>query len=578
MLSDADLFKQYLDDKTSFYKTYKNGYGYRRRYGYGGNNTQTQPPALIVKLSMVGHNFTQEEFNKFITCVTYNKGNSFIVNNRPSYHSPIENRKEAIAIMFTKFNPSEKQFDMLVSCYKTGEADMYWVDVLKKKNFAFTDKQKKQLVTIGYDSSIVYQGQTNLTVADVKEIIASIFKGNTGTGIIKDVVEQLNIQYPENFLDQVISLCANRKSLDIPLTKIIEFLMEKKGLKINDTINDTLINNKFCAEMIEYMLDKGLRPNSKLIDFCATSKKRKLLILIMHKTHKIELTTDLMNKMIQSDVIFSTNDYGNISKIYNRLLKIGYKYYKSITNSPLNLTQFMIDYDIKVDQETFKIACKKHYENLFDHCVSKCKMMPTEEHLTLALQEVTLGNNIELINKLLFYKIPINSHHFELAAKYSSIVLELLIKFGYEFIKTDIKYMLKYGNYLDELDRFNIKLDEEVYYWSHIYNNWYYEDQIQLADKTIQALRKLCSDEKTTPEQFAKFLQENNIQPDGYCLERAACSNDTLVKHMLETLKYIPTMSTFYWLNIEHSESYYTMVQHYKIDDTYLSAPLKVAS
>ena len=257
-----DLLKEYFADKTSFYKSIKSVYGYRRRrYGYGyGQQQKASPSTVIVELDKAKYAFTQNDFNNFIKCATYNKGNSFIVNPNGD-----DNGENAIEIMFTKFTPSEKQFNTLIACHKDKTDNKKWINVLKEQEFEFTESQKKQLIAIGYDSSILYQAADNLTLDDVKDIIDSIFKCNTRVDIIEDVIATIDIKYPDDFIDVILGVYNVNKSVAQfdDLHYVIEFFVNKKNLKINNSINNILITNKLGFRVNDYLLDKGLQPNQQ---------------------------------------------------------------------------------------------------------------------------------------------------------------------------------------------------------------------------------------------------------------------------------------------------------------------------
>src|SRR3990172_4007775 len=96
--TSEDLLKEYLDDNTSFYKSIKSRYRYRYT-----KFPKDDPSTTIIRLDEEDYDFKQEHFDKFIKCVSYNKGNSFIC-----YNNHNANSLKAIRIMFTKFTPSEK--------------------------------------------------------------------------------------------------------------------------------------------------------------------------------------------------------------------------------------------------------------------------------------------------------------------------------------------------------------------------------------------------------------------------------------------------------------------------------------
>ena len=554
-----DLLKDEFKDKQSFYRTI-----------YTAHNNKIKPSKLIVELNKLGYDFTQSDFDNFIICATYKKGNSYIICKSGDYYDKENDWGNAIKIMFTKFSPSSKQFNILISCHKYQHAPKDWIDTLVNRNYAFTEGQKKQLIDIGYDVTNFYKNVAILTVDEIKTMINSIIIGTSNMDIMLKIMK-MDIQYPEDFIDSILMIYK-----DIPnkihqhylnLWRILEFYTTDKKLKINDSINDVLVDNKFGWNIIYYFMFKTFNITDKLIEFCASRIEYKILILMMHKQNNIELNTNLMNKMIKVppvQIMYYTT-------VYEKLVEFGYKDY--INSKALDLTDFMIQYAIVPNEETFKIACENNYENLFDYCTSKYKMLPTSEHLKFALKQ----SFSPLINRILCYKIIPDKEHFKLAIKRGKDIMELLIKFGYVMDRDDVENSLIHEHCVDNLDRFGIKLDEEVYYWSHIYYCWYYKNQFELKDKNTLGLRLLCLDNKTTPEVFDKYVKDNNIEPDGYCLEHACRYNQSLAVHLLKTLKYKPTVTVFYWLQTSTAFNtvYYKMLDQYGVNDAYLSLKLQ---
>jgi len=108
----ADLLIKVLKDKASFHNS--SCIIDSDEEAYEDEDYNMTPSQLITKLNELGYKFTQSDFNKFISQVTYLKATSFIVKNHTGKKS---DDNKAIKIMFTHFDPSEKQFDMIISCY-----------------------------------------------------------------------------------------------------------------------------------------------------------------------------------------------------------------------------------------------------------------------------------------------------------------------------------------------------------------------------------------------------------------------------------------------------------------------------
>jgi hypothetical protein len=621
----------YLDLLTDFFKN-KNSFRLSIQY-YTSQNYPISPSQAIVELDKLGYEFTQKDFDKFTTCASHNKSNSYIVTkgSKHYYHkddddagNPYDYQQKAIKIMFTKFTPSDKQFNLLMSCYnvkqgyRINQSSKYWIDILVGKNHVFTIEQKQQLIKIDYDIGNIYNDDNNLTIDEIKTITESVFNNKTQSSKLLQIVKKNKLQYPEDFIDWLLEHYKQnysyRSDYNNEFTTIFDIFLKQKKIKLNEKIIDTITDKQYHITLIIYFLDNGLKPNEKLIDYCATNANCKTLILRLHKTHNIEITTQLMNKMLDGEDFINyqellrnigypnntfamceyteeeemdeeSDESGEAAKPYKKPCKKAYKKpskkktkVKDEEKPCRNFSDFMIKYNIKPDEETFKIACSRHNENLFDHCTEKYKMIPNKEHLRLSLD--TADDGLGIINKILCYKIIPEKEHLEsicLSYNYRKYdIIELFIKFGYVLDMDDLNMLLRYDIIINNLERFNIKYDEKLYYLCHINDTWYPSEKFEFADKRTLDLRLLCMNSVTTIENYEEYVKENNIEPDGYCLEHACRYNKKLALHLINTLNYIPTLSVFYWLNpkSEAKEIYHKMIKIHKIDDEYLSKKL----
>ena len=631
MQAYVDLLKERFKDKSSFCNQ-------SCLYYPNNNKANVVPsPKIIVELDKLGYNFTQKDFDDFIICAVYKKSGSFIVTVVSDYYDKEKDCENCIKIMFTKFSPSPKQFNLLLSCNKYNRSIKYWVDVLIAKNYPFTAEQKKQLVDAGYDVTKFYAAAAVMSIDDIKSTIKSILLSATSINVLTDKILKMDVQYPDDFIESILIIFKvysttgyHHTHPSTILEQILNIYIDSKIVKLHDNINDVLVDNKFSWRLFHYFINKGLNVSNKLIDFCASNIDYKILILIIHKQNNIELTAEIMNKMISGTRYMNRYKECYYDDTYNKLVQLGYN--NHINREQLDFIDFMISYGIVPDdttfkfacthnivklfdycttvhkmkpseeifkyactnnykeifdycinvcsmvptEETFKLACEKNYENIFDYCTTKCKMLPISKHLTVALTASYV--NLSLINKILCYRVIPEKKHFKLALQENKECMELLIKFGYVMDKDDLRLSIESNHCVDNLERFNILCDEEVYYWSHINNNWYYKDKIKLQDEKLLSLRMLCMATKTTVDELNKYMTENTIEPDGYCLEHACHNNRPIAKYLLDKLYYNPTITTIYWLSRSHiadfSTVYFDMIDIHKIDDAYLSTKL----
>jgi predicted nucleotidyltransferase len=155
-------------------------------------------------------------------------------------------------------------------------------------------------------------------------------------------------------------------------------------------------------------------------------------------------------------------------------------------------------------------------------------------------------------------------------------IIELLIKYGLALTFEDIKKLLEVEIVIENLERFGIPYDGNLYFWCHIYNFFpeVYMTKFSLDSKILE-LRNLCRNPKTKKNMLDSFLLKNSLKLDGYCLEMCCRYNKILSEYILYSLKCKPTLNIFYNLFKSDNDDHYELLKHiisnYNVNDTYLS-------
>jgi len=168
-MSYKERFHELLNDEYSFYNFKKRytirywGQGYYGRALFDNDNPDTidnmGPGELICRLSDENYDFTQDEFNKFITCATYAGCNSWLVgcgihcdnnenNDEEWANEEFDIRAAAITIMFSKFKPNDDQLDTMMRCHQYNP--FTWVTILNKSGYELSWLNKDYLKKFGY--------------------------------------------------------------------------------------------------------------------------------------------------------------------------------------------------------------------------------------------------------------------------------------------------------------------------------------------------------------------------------------------------------------------------------------------
>lgn len=559
--------QQYLDElnecfkkKTSFY----NEMSWRQM--------NPSPSESIINLHKLGYDFTQKEFDNFITNATHQKGRGYIAT-YPYNNDKRIRRTQVIDIMFSKFTPSEKQFKMLFACAGTGAND--WINVMIKRNYIFNDKQKKELINIGYDTTKLYVNKTNLLLDEIKIVIQSTLNAHSNCADLITIINNNIVEYPPDFINWVLDQlpCQNVGPINIKHHKdVLDIFLKQLNLKFNENSLTYVYKFNSC-EFVYYCVENGLIPNNESMTICAKTPKFIELLFYFHIKFGLKITTEIMNDVIQKKYNYINHEYVAYNHYYStsddlkvKIMLETFGYDTNIINEA-KTTQGISIYklfrllNVIPNEETFLFGCKQQLKYVVDDCTKIFKMYPTSEHLQSILSN---GHNVnmELLNDILCYKILPTKGEFNILLNSSgnSDAIELLIKYGLVLDIIDIKNSLYRKIIIKDLDRFNIPYDETLYYYCYLHNTFPYDNEMQI-DANIFELRKMCRNKLTTVEKFAEYINKTNITPDKYCFDHACANNYAIMEYMLKQ-NFNPTPIMHYWLGCSKNIFYGLSNQH----------------
>lgn len=595
------MTQKYEDKLNNFFKNKKIFY---EEISTRNFNTKTKFCDTIIKLNELDYHFTEIDFDNFLNCALHNKGSLLTL----KYIGKERLRDKILNILFNQHNPTDIQFDKILSCYhiinRNTIKSYHWIDIIIKKGHQFNQNQKEQILKIGYCFMKLYENLI-ISINDLKNILLYAFKGN----IIKEKINFLEqiipinqLNYPIDFLNYVLTIATidDKDQLNI----IILFL---KYVKPNEETNSIIINKNILNNtLICSLFNAGLIPTDELMSYFSKNSKTIHFVFYMIK-YDLKFSTDILNNLICKnlnfvvpyDIFLEKSCYKthltkfkiSLKSTKNFLSSLGYQ--ESIIDDCLNdnsidIFKFFTKMDILPNELTLEIACFNIYISIFDKCTSKYKLIPNKITLDKILSKLDFKNKVDIENiqhliiKILCYKIIPDKESMNNLLKSHNITdnyVELLIKYGLILTFDDIIKLLKKNIFIHNLERFNILYDGNLYFWCHIYDLFpleYFNKFI--IEKKILDLRTLCRNPKTKKEQLDLYLSDNNIKLDGYCLEMACKYNKNLFEHMFRDLKCKSTSNIFYWLSRYKDVNYEILeqvIEINKIDDNYLSKSIQ---
>jgi hypothetical protein len=138
-------------------------------------------------------------------------------------------------------------------------------------------------------------------------------------------------------------------------------------------------------------------------------------------------------------------------------------------------------------------------------------------------------------------------------------VVEILICYGFQIKIHHIIGLLSIHKHLEELERFDIAYDENLYYYCYIYEH-YPEEYMNkfLIDSNIMKMRKLYEKKTKNPIDFIDFVKTHNLKIDKYTVSGLFANNNIVSNDLITKYKIMPDLLTIYKSTVQYLKLSYS--------------------
>ncbi len=501
---------------------------------------------LLILLIKENYNFTSEQVDKFFEQAFYTPGyySNFITTKNTEH-------KNIISYMLNKGKINNTQILSILNINQNNNDYHYIYDILFQQKYDFTIEQYKLLKKALYVNVPINNYDTLHN--NVVYSACSYIENNTNIEQFNKCVELLQENKMNFNIEHLNIITIVQTYFSKPLVTILNALL----LNFDDNILNIIIsNNNLYNNYILYILIEKYGCNDTLINYLFDKNNKiysntEILLKLMLKGYKC--TLPILNKILkfrfkETFEIGKNNGYETLN-LSLAILEKQYNETKDGFTIPfINLFEI---FDIQPDLDTLNIVCRTSYKNEFDLLLNKYKLIP--DYNTLKSCFVTL--NYDVIRTILNYKItPSSDILLQLTPtqiKYNSgnvqRIIDLLIEFGLMIKINSIEYLLLNKFCLENLERFDIKYEEELYFLCYLANYWPTEYANKFTiDKVILNMHELCRNRQTTYIDLITYLNKNSVRLDRYSIDILLHENNYLFKVVYDKYQCIPSILTTY--------------------------------
>lgn len=436
-----------------------------------------------------------------------------------------------------------------------------WIENLKKHNYEFTGEQSLVLINRYYAlnaSDII--NKKDVTIADLYAIcsLRNLTRKNLEDFCAKHKIVPDNKCLEYLLTNTYTHLC---KYLDKLLNTLIKFGYKPNNETITEIVNNRLYGLESCQDhcgtIIKILVDNGA---------VITSNNLKQLLVLIGKqwnynrwkyfrcyvdiaiNNKINITNDLLYLLI--DVSSSRTDISDDKKhVYEVFFK-----------------------NTKITPELCDYVCKKSNESVFHYLVTNNRFIatansfPSCENYSEYIFEYLV--NMKLLPDIECFKRCI-SHLYHRDTETAESMIKFFAGTGIE-ITYEIVDMLYQRDHIVDLELYNLKYDDNVYYILHKKGcvmkkkSVYYKKQNQKLMQFREYFKSNCN-----IEEIKKRMAKYGTIPDMYCYDNACafgyCFNTDVVEWLEKTYGFKPTSITISRIN--NNDRRYYLLNKYFLDD-----------
>ena len=550
MSDDIIQLNKFLKAKTLLFKDVKS------------NKNDSVFVNLLIKLVNEKYQFSPQQVDKFMVGALYSQYGYYCF-----MESTNDNHKCIIKYILENNDIDKEYVKHIISLsFHNGK---YCIDILFKKKYNFDLDDFKTITHrhpyykyCGDDYDVFHN---NLLYIECNEFISETCPYLFGKSIalIKNEVS-LDITPFEIILNNIVAngvithkKCDNNSIKLIRLRTIINELLQKIN---EDDIIECIINKRMILDnftiMIVDQVFKKVGHNKKFYEYMfkyVIPIVPEHILQLMVMGYKFTSTKDI-NFFVQCIKRTSTlqiqhnNDYESIGLSYTFLEK--YEMINNFANIPIldifPLCGFLPDVD------TLNILCANGdiNDDIIQKLLNEYDVTPNNETATIC----ALSLDCDITEKILKYKVVPDV---DVIYKWKELhgnrrpcigkMLELLVRYGFIININHIKYLLSLRICINNLERFDIKYDEELYFICYL-NDYFPETYLPkfTIDKNVLQLHNLCKEPKLQTYQIRKLMETSGIKLDRYALDILISQNYYVCCDIISQYNILPSMLTTY--------------------------------
>ncbi len=503
---------------------------------------------ILIELVNENYDFTISQFNSFVEQASHENYGAYSF-----FTSQLDEHKLIIKYMLMKFDLTEEQFSKI--CLSRGKLkNSYCIDILFEKKYNFTLNNFEQLYDMSYNVNL----NNNYDMIHNNVIFSACMylltnKNSDNFNKCLELLSQNTNSFNIEYLNIILCIIANRicrESQNIYVLLDAIFLNHNDG----DEILQLVASKKYTirADIINYIINK-FGYNDMFIEYIFNiiiNHNAEFIFTLIHKGFK--LTIDFLNKLLDSCSVSHLTLLKDKLEL-PELLSNKYNAYKITENIiKIPIVDLFRIYNLQPDINTLNIACKKEeYDLPINTLLTIYKIIPEKETLDIAVTSL----NYDLVNKIINYKLTPDTKTLrgiplpqKVGDNYKiSKIIDLLIGHGLKIAITDVEYLLSIHFILENLERFDIEYNEQLYFICYL-NNEFPDEYMKkfTIDSAIFKMHTFCRSRKLTYEKLIDYLKNNNIKLDRYSLDILIMTYPAIARNILRTYYCVPSVLSAY--------------------------------
>ncbi len=542
------------------------------------DNDITELLKLVLTLHEKQYKFSEHQINKIVYKVeSYEAYECFLSEPKSVV------QKNCIDILFTHIITKQEHITQLLSHLNHSRIRNYYViDLLFKINYKFTFSDLECINDLNYNihnyRPLILEHSTLSNF--ILQLLYDPNKVDPYCCIFGDLInknENVSQTYIISLFEYLNDEIFDKEFNECFVISIVEILLKKTNNYDKDILLNIIVENNTHNTNLHQYIIKNIGYNDKYLDFIFSSCNISLLFELIIIGYIPTVNT--LNKFLNGNNNNSGNNKITIDVIKKYSNKIGgdFKIFFHEEIDKLNM------YNSQTNVNSQKKKYPKTKPNTFyyveiSNLFTVLKIIPTIDTITELIKlkkydiiceiltknsisidknllDLTIGSlDIKLIDMILKYKITPDIETLNiligkyLLSKYTKTkkyieILELLVHYGLQINFNSIKDLISANLHINNLERFNIPYDEDLYFICYV-NSYFPEEYMNkfTIDKNILTMRHYQWKKNNTTDNFIEFIKKNNLKIDRYTIGRLFLNNNINCIDLMIKYKFVPDL------------------------------------